>query len=273
MLKILGSRKLLLCCSLLRKLLGRCAPLTAKSLWAKYHSFRVAELVKYWDAAEPFLGTTLDPIFVQSTSMLLMLALARRDRLSVASVGDSSSSASSRSLSIDEEGACMYAEGFVVHKLLKKYMGDDRPVAAEYVETLKGMQEASSLGLVAPSDTFIEFIKTYIDENETALEFFKAIELVVFSELQKTMPEGKATAKDSTIDSVLGDDSVQLLWSVLSVDIISDEDGRATLVDIANIWLKMRGHSYASQIMEDYKCSQHKHVRGSKGVRKQLKYD
>lgn len=51
-----------------------------------------------------------------------------------------------------------------MHKLVEKYSTDSHPVAAEYLETIMSMQEASSLGSVVSSATFVEYIESYIDD-------------------------------------------------------------------------------------------------------------
>lgn len=65
--------------------------------------------------------------------------------------------------------------GFVVHKLVEKYSTDSHPVAAEYLETIMSMQEASSLGSVVSSATFVEYIESYIDDvNRSGLILLNA---------------------------------------------------------------------------------------------------
>ena len=63
------------------------------------------------------------------------------------------------------------------------------------------------------------------------------------------------------------------LWTMLAVD--SDDEGNSIrlLKDIIKLWIKLRGHSLASAITENYKKVKEVNLKKSKSLRKQLQYN
>ena len=73
---------------------------------------------------------------------------------------------------------------------------------------------------------------------------------------------------EEVIDFILKDNEVQLSWTTLAAD-LSEEDSFKLSRSIVRLWVTIRGFSYASTLVEQYKtqrCSQKK-----KSLRTELK--
>ena len=73
------------------------------------------------------------------------------------------------------------------------------------------------------------------------------------------------------MQTVVEDTDVLFLWSMLAVDIATEQDSNKLLQDIAVMWTKIRGHSHAAYLLEQYKAATKKQTKGAKGTRKSLK--
>ena len=76
--------------------------------------------------------------------------------------------------------------------------------------------------------------------------------------------------KDKVTNVIYDDNKVQYFWSMMSFIDIDEESSERLLKDIIRLWITVRGFSYASSIVEDYKrsCGALKH---KKSLRKVLK--
>ena len=64
-------------------------------------------------------------------------------------------------------------------------------------------------------------------------------------------------------------DDVQFYWSIVAAE-WEEETAQALLKLIVDLWITIRGFSFASAWIEKFKKEQKKFVQKSKGVRKQL---
>ena len=77
------------------------------------------------------------------------------------------------------------------------------------------------------------------------------------------------TLNDHVKRTLVENEDVQFLWSLISAD--WEEASASVLLEmVVNQWVKIRGFSYASAWVEQYKTAQKKTTQKSKGVRKQL---
>ena len=60
--------------------------------------------------------------------------------------------------------------------------------------------------------------------------------------------------KEKVVSSMHKDGEIRLLWDVMVMELEEEED-QALLKRIIQLWLTIRGFSYASAILEDYKRS------------------
>ena len=69
--------------------------------------------------------------------------------------------------------------------------------------------------------------------------------------------------------AITENEDVLFLWSLVSAD-WEDSSASELLQMVVNQWVKIRGFSYASAWVEQYKVAQKQTTQKSKGVRKQL---
>lgn len=91
--------------------------------------------------------------------------------------------------------------------------------------------------------------------NDTAYLLFKEIELNVRKHLLLTLPQKSSNVassdkQESIISAVTSDDNVQFYWTLLSVDIESEDQAVKLLKEIMGLWLTIRGFSIAGTWME-----------------------
>ena len=104
--------------------------------------------------------------------------------------------------------------------------------------------------------------------SHCAYEVFHAMEQVL-RQFLSSIPDNKHLDKDRIIGILLEDNTIQFYWSMMTFDIDS-KTAQNVLQDIVRLWITIRGHSYASAIVEEYK-----HLNGAlkrtKSLRKELK--
>ena len=101
--------------------------------------------------------------------------------------------------------------------------------------------------------------------NDMTYQVFLAMELRVRQNLRC----GKSLNLADIRKELCEDEDVLFYWSMVSAD-WDEEESEALLAMIVNLWVTIRGFSYASAWMEQYKAANHKSVQKSKGVRKKL---
>ena len=105
--------------------------------------------------------------------------------------------------------------------------------------------------------------------NEHAFDFFKALEIIVFHYITTEAN----TTPQAIMEKVASDDDLLFLWTMLAVDSDDEDDSVRLLKDIIKLWIKLRGHSLASAITEDYKKTKQVNLQKSKALRRQLQYN
>ena len=98
--------------------------------------------------------------------------------------------------------------------------------------------------------------------SNTVYVLFVAIECVLQRHIDAALDKGLK-------EHVLSDESIQLYWSLISSN-WEDAVGQDLLEMIADLWIKIRGHSTAKAWLEKYKLEKKKSVQKSKGIRKHL---
>ena len=83
--------------------------------------------------------------------------------------------------------------------------------------------------------------------NDSTFMFFKAIEVEV-----RTKFEGSDLGRNELIAEVASDDTVQFLWTIVSIDITDEEAAVKLLADVIGLWVTIRGFSIAGAWMEQY---------------------
>ena len=129
------------------------------------------------------------------------------------------------------------------------------PDSEKYIEVLNTMYNAED---DVDADNFMEYTKEWITKvdrgglykvsDETFL-LFKAMELTIRKFLQ-----GKKINVTTATDKILSSDNILVYWTLICYS-LSQEDSDTLLHKIAELWITIRGFSYANNLLEQYKQS------------------
>ena len=151
-----------------------------------------------------------------------------------------------RVLSHVEQNAIRYAAGSVIRKLQLKWKSD-----LDIQECLCVLLQLEEEDCRDSSEQWIETTDRgglyYI--NDVAYELFVEIELLVYQQLSQDQQIGitELLRIACTDQDILG------VWATCTVDINDATKTEILLKDIVNEWIKIRGHSIVSMLMENYK--------------------
>lgn len=109
--------------------------------------------------------------------------------------------------------------------------------------------------------------------NDTAYILFREIELKVRKQLLVAF-DGKRDDEDlkiSIVNSVASDENIQFYWTILSVDIESEDQAILVLKQVIGTWLTVRGFSIAGAWLDKYLCISKTSTAKKKGLRTELK--
>ena len=87
--------------------------------------------------------------------------------------------------------------------------------------------------------------------------------------LQNICTTHSAGSKAALVESIATDEDVLFYWSITSAK-WEEKEEQILLRMIIDLWVTVRGFSFAKSMLEMYKQAQKKSVLKSKGVRKQL---
>ena len=184
-----------------------------------------------------------------------------------------SGTACSYKLSIDEEQAVRYAGGFVIRSVKAKI--SKMPDSSRYINILDAMHEDGSTSTSDDDETddFLAYTKKWITivdrgglykvSNETFLLFYW-LELTIRKYLH-----GHNIDISKAIEEILNCENILAYWSMICNDNLEADESDMLLAKIAELWLTLRGFSYTSNLLEQYK-----QLKGSikkKSLRKSLR--
>ena len=237
-------------------------------MWSAYHSLRTSDT--YDSAWKVFLhksgvtdasGTRM---FTQYVGDHMFRALVK---LSCPLEPASASASSQATLTYEETNALRYAAGWIPRALKKQLTKSTHPLSKDLKLCL--------LDLLDDGDEDTDDTKAWVDlvnrggltrVNDLTFEAFLAME----QEVRKHLTKDKVPRLgDDVKQAVIDNDDVQFYWSMISAD--WEPESAAVLLEMAvSQWVKIRGFSFASGWVEEFKVSQKKTLQKSKGVRKQL---
>ena len=177
------------------------------------------------------------------------------------------------SLSAEEETAIRYAGGYVALKLQKKFMKQNGIKARHFVECLCHM------AVEGDESSFLKYTQAWIDKvnrgglfeiNDATFLLFKGVEV----QTQNLLPhhlQKRTSTKNELIALILEEENVQIMWSLLSLDIGDDNESQQLLQEIVEMWVTMRGFAMTSFWMEEYKRINREATKKRKALRKVLK--
>ncbi len=218
-------------------------------MWEAYHKLRTSAAFKsVWVR---FLDTTVAveacPIFYQYvTDKLFKALIVQHFPGSVEAVEKTSTEPA---LTYEEINALRYAAGYVPRALRKKLERGSHPLKEELVLYLYEMTEDDGQEGSSQSEDWINLVDRggLKHVNNATYMLFAAMELCI----PKHLSRSSQPAFDHLKEAILADDDVQFHWSILSAN-WDEEEAEPLLPLIIQLWVTIRGFSYASAWMEKH---------------------
>ena len=238
-------------------------------MWATYHNIRVSkEFASLWETFLQECGLCVIPIFYQSVTDKLF---EKRIEFHCPVAATGPESECDGTLTYEEENAIRYAAGYVLRSARKKILKSAQPKKDNLIEIIDALAQNSDV-----EDKFSSDWLSLVDRgglihiSDDLYRVFVAVEM----EIRKFFKIEKAQALASPnegkiIHCVLSNEDVQFFWCLVSNDISS----KVILNYIVQLWITIRGFSFAKSYMEIYKQQAKKHLQRSKALRKKLLSD
>ncbi len=245
-----------------------------EKVWAAFHRLRLQEAVKLWQDLFCHGFPRLSPVVYQQVNQKLYSDLINCHL----STKIDNNTVAVPALTSDEANILRYAAGYVPFKLLNQY---EKSLASE--STVGIIECLAAMAVNGEESTVLEYTRKWIDLvnrgglfeiNDTAFDFFKEIEMKVRKKLLMafdTKVVDQDNLREGIVDSTASDDDVLFFWTLLSVDIETEDQATKVLRQIIGLWITIRGHSIAGTWLEQYKQYRKKKPSGKKGLRTELK--
>ena len=150
----------------------------------------------------------------------------------------------------DEQNALQYAAGYLFLFLKRKYtsLGKD--------EVVGWIDKQTDTGPVTSADSYLKFTKLWITKvNRGGLFCVQDKVYIMFLVMEQLVREHLSTQgmnREEVVKHIEEDEQVQLYWSAMATP---DAFDQALLRQAIQLWVTIRGFSYASALVEEYKKS------------------
>ena len=169
-----------------------------------------------------------------------------------------------------------YVAGYVAYKLLKKYEKNPSTDSADIIECL------STMAVTGDDSDCLKYTTQWIacvnrgglfEISDNTYKLFTEIEVRVHKQLftdfnRRTTEED---LRETIFDSVASDEDVQFYWTLLSIDIETEDKATLVLKQIIGLWLTVRGFSIAEKWMDQYLQISKQSTSKKRGLRTELK--
>lgn len=181
-------------------------------------------------------------------------------------------------LKADEEQALRYVAGYVPMRLKRKYSKQpNNKRALKFLQCLSAMshEEGDDIEFLRYTKLWVEQVNRgglYQVSNDTYL-VFRAMELAsrrVLS-IERVTAQPTLSIQEAMQKSIMHDPSVTAHWNYVlgQVESLDDSESDELFSEIVDLWVKIRGHSFASGWVEQYQLATKQSTR-KKGLRKSL---
>ena len=237
-------------------------------MWGKYHTIRTnKDYHSLWSTFVKELQLDASPIFYQHVTERLFHHLIKIHF----PAGETSTGSQLDNLSYEELNAVRYAAGYVCRSVYKKINAKSEADNEELLLSLEELlDDPDSVGDSTRDWTTLSSRGGLVQVTDDAFEVFRAIEEVVRGHFQKDRAkEISGGLKEVICAEVVCDEEVRRKWDVVAEDMI-DKVGRELLEMIVDLWVTIRGFSFAGAWVELYKQKTKKTLQRSMGLRKGL---
>ena len=239
-------------------------------MWGKfYHTRTSTEFKELWiRLMQLSIGKSASPIFYQYITDVLFKTMVKY-HFPVNPVASQPHDVPP--LDYQESNALRYAAGYVPRAIRKRLERGSHPLKEELVLCLVELCEDDGTDVDASADWTKAISRGGIKlVNNKTYHFFHAVEMNVRRHFSKTSaPTLSAGSKAELVESITTDEDVLFYWSIISAE-WEEKEEQILLRMLIDLWVTVRGFSFAKSMLEMYKQAQKKTVQKSKGVRKQL---
>ena len=240
-----------------------------EKMWAASHSIRVSEeFVSLWKVFLQGSGSNAKPILYQTVTDKLF---EKRIQFHCCIAPHGPETEYDGNFTYEEESAVRYAAGCVLRATRKKILKSAHPKKNEMIEIIDELAQSSGID----DDLSCNWLSLVdrgglIHISDDLYQVFVAVELEVrnFFRIEKAH-ELTPSNEGKILQSVLSNEDVLFFWCLVSSN-FSDELSKAVLNYIVQLWITIRGFSFAKSYMEIYKQNTKKNLQRSKGLRKEL---
>ncbi len=240
-----------------------------EKMWRNFHALRVSTYFKMgWNNFLILANLETNPLLYQRLSDLIMEKLIKR-QFSDSQCSDSIEP-NVTPLTYEDKNALRYVAGYVCDKLRKKISASKLPSKESLLLCLSELCDEDEV--VSSSADWVNAIDRggLCCINENTFGLFAQIEIVVRSVFNvKSAHEVTSGLREKVKHSALKDEDVIFYWYILTTD-IDTETGNILLSMIVDLYVTIRGFSFAKSFMELYKQSTKKATQKTKGLRKTL---
>ena len=243
---------------------SRSQKLRREKMWGHYLKLRTLDTFRReW---QKFLGkgtsTPSCPIFYQYVTDVVFNEMIKQQY----PIEKTQSTTSEVTLTRDEVNALRYAAGYVPRALRQKLHKSAHPLKDELTLCLLDLLDDGDEEHDSSCD-WIQLIDrgglTHV--NNVTYDAFLSMELELRKHLRREQPPNFR----EVAEIIKNNDDVQFSWSLVAAD-WEEEEAQALLSLIIDLWITIRGFSFASSWIEKYKTEHKKSTQKSKAVRKQL---
>ena len=195
-----------------------------EKIWQAFHVVRISKLVDLWEQLIKSLEEDLDPLVQQNVNQKLYEDIIKSKCCS------HPSTMSTHTLTPDEENIIRYASGYVPMVLMKKHERNVSEKSASFVECL------SCMAVNGEESTILEYTSQWVSKvnrgglfevNDMGYLLFREIEINLRDKLTKFLQPSTTVQldrKEELITSAIQDNNIQFYWTMLSVDIDSEQE-------------------------------------------------
>ena len=240
--------------------------LNREVMWRNFHTFRTSK--DHFLLWGKFLKDSVNqggPILIQFVTNYMFKQLVKRKFPAAFSVCQDTIETC---LSYQEENSLRYAAGYIPRNLIKKIKRSSLDNKEVLQLCLLDLIEEDGMG----DDESQEWIQAVNrgglnNVTQSMFEFMRAMELVVKGFLKKE--DKPRNIKSELMSMITANEDVRSQWEEVSAE-WEPEESRILFARITDLWVTMRGFSYASAWMEQWKESTKKSVQKSQPLRKKL---
>ncbi len=246
-----------------------CAHTRCGRMWGSLHKTRTSmEFIAAWERLMSLtLRQVASPILYQHVTDILFKELVKRQHPLTSTPKESQPLPP---LNYEEHNTIRYVAGYVVRHLRQRLERGSHPLMEELVLCLEEMCEDDE-----EDDCSADWTKS-IDRgglklvNSKTHQFFVAVETKVRDFFRVTAAQSLSDGmKPVILEAVTSDEDVLFFWSIVAAE-WDEEEEQALLPMVIELWVTIRGFSFAKSFLEIYKQAKKKTVQKSKGLRKHL---